>query len=313
MEPSLRGDLLKPPPKMLSAFDQATWAHIKSGPLPDSVSCFQDYCRKSAKGLAKAQIALIVSKESHFDRNHLRNVHRIAFDEVSTRAGEFRSSLGSFGGHLSAEPFRVTREVELLEAQADFLNAEARSETDILRAAAFSHARFIKIHPFDDGNGRIGRAILFAQLRKTLRIPVDRISEVMRDDRGRYIESLSDSIKTGDLTSGMKFLSDCLVEAHPSRPAIPVPLKNPSPFAIGAPMVPEETGPRPFYDDLIASRNPAYFDGFPPVRSGVAATRAPGVRLHPYSSRVLGFSIQSPAQEKNLAKSSPEPYPLSHD
>ena len=59
--------------------------------------------------------------------------------------------------------------------------------------AAVIHAQFETIHPFDDGNGRTGRALIHVVLRRrgiaTSYVPP--ISVVLANDRDRYIRGLS--------------------------------------------------------------------------------------------------------------------------
>jgi Fic family protein len=47
-----------------------------------------------------------------------------------------------------------------MKAFLDWFNKDNRkAETDAVLKAGLAHLWFVTIHPFDDGNGRIGRAI----------------------------------------------------------------------------------------------------------------------------------------------------------
>ncbi len=62
--------------------------------------------------------------------------------------------------------------------------------------AAWLHHRFEQIHPFQDGNGRVGRAILTWHLVKNHLFPI----VISRDDRSEYIRALEQA-DTGDMKS----------------------------------------------------------------------------------------------------------------
>ena len=64
-----------------------------------------------------------------------------------------------------------------------------------LLLAAWLHHRFTQIHPFADGNGRVGRAILTWHLVKSRYFPVI----ISRDDRPEYIDALEQA-DAGNLT-----------------------------------------------------------------------------------------------------------------
>ena len=59
--------------------------------------------------------------------------------------------------------------------------------------AAIAHAQFETIHPFDDGNGRTGRALIQIILRRRGLAPafVPPISVILARDKGRYIKGLT--------------------------------------------------------------------------------------------------------------------------
>lgn len=77
----------------------------------------------------------------------------------------------------------------LLEDLCEAASAEVLSP---LVQAAIVHAQFESIHPFEDGNGRTGRALIHVVLRRRGIAPeyVPPISVVLASDRERYIQGL---------------------------------------------------------------------------------------------------------------------------
>jgi Fic family protein len=79
---------------------------------------------------------------------------------------------------------------ELLADLVAFCNDESFSP---LAQAAFAHAQFETIHPFDDGNGRTGRALVQVLLRRRGLAPdyVPPISVVLAAEKDRYVRGLT--------------------------------------------------------------------------------------------------------------------------
>lgn len=62
-----------------------------------------------------------------------------------------------------------------------------KKEPDVVILAEF-HARYESIHPFQDGNGRTGRLIIFRECLKNAIVPI-----VIKDsNRNEYLESLKE-------------------------------------------------------------------------------------------------------------------------
>ncbi len=88
----------------------------------------------------------------------------------------------------------------MAEAIDDLCAFAARSDVPLLAQAAIAHAQFETIHPFNDGNGRSGRAIVHAILKQagaTTRATVP-VSAGLLTDTGSYFAALT-AFREGDL------------------------------------------------------------------------------------------------------------------
>ena len=88
--------------------------------------------------------------------------------------------------------------------------------TDLVIKAAIAHLWFVTIHPFDDGNGRITRALtdmLLAQSDKTTQRFYS-MSAQIRLERKQYYEILEKTQKGNlDITEWIKWFLNCLINA----------------------------------------------------------------------------------------------------
>ncbi|MBE9585702.1 Fic family protein [Mucilaginibacter sp. JRF] len=98
-----------------------------------------------------------------------------------------------------------------MEAFLNWLNAE--SNTDAVLKAAIAHLWFVTIHPFDDGNGRITRAItdmLLARADGTSQRFYSMSAQIMRE-KADYYHILEATQKGSlDITPWLKWFLDCL-------------------------------------------------------------------------------------------------------
>ena len=79
-----------------------------------------------------------------------------------------------------------------------------KSDLNSIELAAFIHAEFVRIHPFQDGNGRTARLLLNFMLMKAGYQPVI----IEAKDRPAYYESLNDYAVTGNLENFYNLVLD---------------------------------------------------------------------------------------------------------
>lgn len=107
--------------------------------------------------------------------------------------GDWRDRLGWIGGANPRLAVHVAAaEDDIPELMDDLLVFIAREDLDAVTQAAVAHAQFETIHPFADGNGRIGRVMIGWMLchRLGLRYPPP-ISLQMARDVGGYQAGLT--------------------------------------------------------------------------------------------------------------------------
>jgi Fic family protein len=101
--------------------------------------------------------------------------------------------------HEYAPPEQVASEMDrLIEYHLQHIAASVPPEVE----SAWLHHRFTQIHPFQDGNGRVARALASLVFLRTRWFPL----VVHRDDRADYIQSL-ERADTGDLSDLVKLFS----------------------------------------------------------------------------------------------------------
>jgi len=84
----------------------------------------------------------------------------------------------------------------------------------ILRSAS-AHLYFESIHPFEDGNGRIGRAISEKALSQGLGRPVLlSLSEAIEADRKAYYKALKTAQRSNEITAWVIYFSNTVLEAQ---------------------------------------------------------------------------------------------------
>ncbi|MDP8305598.1 MAG: Fic family protein [Candidatus Chlorobium antarcticum] len=130
--------------------------------------------------------------------------------------GEFRRSQNWIGGTRPGNAaFVPPPPEEVLECMSKlelFLHDQPES-TSVLLKAALAHVQFETIHPFLDGNGRLGRLLIALLLseKKVLREPMLYLSLYFKTHRQHYYELLNNVRLNGDWEAWLDFFAEAVI------------------------------------------------------------------------------------------------------
>ncbi len=98
----------------------------------------------------------------------------------------------------------------------DWFNRTRATALDGILRAGLAHVWFESIHPFEDGNGRIGRAIVDMALAQDARLPtrLHGVSTELRRRQGAYYDALNQAQRgSGDVTAWLEWFTNVLADS----------------------------------------------------------------------------------------------------
>lgn len=164
-----------------------------------------------------------ISDESEEGRHKLplsvrliKEMHRILLNNVRGQTkspGEFKTEQNYIGNssEITFTPLPPELTQEYMANLEKYIHYD---EIDFLVQAALIHCQFEMIHPFKDGNGRIGRLLipLFLYYRDMLPVPTFYMSAFFEKDRNLYLEKLSAVSKNNDYATWIKYFLEGVIQ-----------------------------------------------------------------------------------------------------
>ncbi|MDD3234839.1 MAG: Fic family protein [Candidatus Cloacimonetes bacterium] len=150
----------------------------------------------------------------------IRRTHEILMNNVRGKnktPGDFRASQNWIGGSSLADAAYIPPHVEdmqdLLDDFEKFLHNDGIQVPHLIRCA-LAHYQFETIHPFLDGNGRIGRLLITLYLvsNKLLLKPTLYLSEFFEKHRGNYYDALTRVRESNDISHWVRFFLQAVME-----------------------------------------------------------------------------------------------------
>lgn len=171
------------------------------------------------------ETAIELLKELPISGRMIKQIHKILM--TGTRGGdkypgEFRHSqnwIGGGGSHLKDAFYVPPNPDDMTEAISDlekYIHAE--DDTDELIRIALIHYQFETIHPFLDGNGRVGRLLitLYLMWKGLLTLPSLYISYYLKANRIEYYDRMTEVRRKGDYEQWIKFFLRAMIASSES-------------------------------------------------------------------------------------------------
>jgi len=174
-----------------------------------------------ADGVSAMTVEAKVSFNEPLSSGWLHRLHKmvLAHIEVSTFSdvlvGQYRITehdmviqsgpIGREVVHYVAPP---SKDVPAMMDELISWCVKPESNVSGIEKAALAHLWFETIHPYDDGNGRIGRALAEKMLSEDLGFPsVGNLSEAIYADKNEYHQQLNDASKSLDVTAWVNWFA----------------------------------------------------------------------------------------------------------
>lgn len=132
-----------------------------------------------------------VAEAKPLDEHIVKDIHALLMENILP-GGIYRNVEVRISGaqHKPPAPSEMYRQVKGFYADLPY-----KAEMNAMELAAWTHAEFVKIHPFVDGNGRTSRMIMNYQLMAAGFLPVS----IAKENRLPYFEALEAYAVGGDL------------------------------------------------------------------------------------------------------------------
>lgn len=147
-----------------------------------------------------AYVKKCISDNKPLDENIVKDIHSILMENILV-GGVYRNVEVRITGAKHKPPAPSEMYYQIKEF---FYNIKSKSDLNPIELAAWTHAEFVKIHPFVDGNGRTSRLIMNYQLMSNGFLPVS----VNKEDRLEYFNYLEEYAVNDNLALFADFIAE---------------------------------------------------------------------------------------------------------
>lgn len=183
---------------------------------------------KKAAGIAKLMTDVREFYKENLTKEKLFEWHScLVFRHKRMIVGDWRQgdepmqiisgTLGKEIVHFEAPPSsKVPKEMDIFIKWFNDTAPNGKDEiSNAVVRAAIAHLYFESIHPFEDGNGRIGRAIAQKALSQTLKRPIIlSLSRAIEEDRKAYYSALQQGSISNEITNWLAYFAEITLKAQ---------------------------------------------------------------------------------------------------
>jgi Fic family protein len=209
---------------VLSSKIEGTQATMEEVLEHEAGEIYDENKRQDIKEILNYRTALKIAEEHveayGINLNLILELHKILMDSVrgqNKTPGFFRKDqnwIGSYGCTVEEATFIPPSPLQLNDFLKEWEQYLKIDDFDVLAQSAIVHAQFELLHPFKDGNGRIGRLLipLFLYSKKRLIRPMFYLSDYLEKNRSEYYARLKAISSKGDWTGWIVFYLNAVVQ-----------------------------------------------------------------------------------------------------
>lgn len=192
--------------------------------IHSSISHIKD---KNARSIGELMVNVRNNFKTELTEDLIKEWHKILFENSNyINAGNYRISeepmvivSGAYGReiiHYQAPPSNlVPTEMQKFVNWYNEFKVETTNIKNALIKTAIAHLYFESIHPFEDGNGRIGRALAEKCLAESFNRPlVMSLSSTIEKEKKDYYEALKNAQRTLEITDWIAYFSTTILDAQ---------------------------------------------------------------------------------------------------
>ncbi len=147
-----------------------------------------------------------LSEKKPLDEELVLKLHSILMNAIRPDAGNYRYH----GVRIMGADVPTANYLKVPELMKELVRDVNKNSNDIFGQIADIHSHFEKIHPFSDGNGRIGRLLMHAMSLKENLAPV----VILQEKRRLYTAYLNKSQMKNDTSLLEDFVCDAIIEGY---------------------------------------------------------------------------------------------------
>lgn len=181
-----------------------------------------------AKGIGQMIAHIRSTFHEPLTPTYLFDLHKmLMLGNRSVNAGVWRSSsepmrvisgtIGNETDHFEAPPSDSVPDE--MKQFIQWFNETAPSQINTIHEipirSAIAHVYFESIHPFEDGNGRIGRALSEKAIYQGIGMPIPiSISTIIEANKSDYYQALQEAQRSNEITEWIKYFVDTILQAQ---------------------------------------------------------------------------------------------------
>lgn len=145
-----------------------------------------------------------IKKNFKITEDFILEMHQILMNSIRTDAGSYRNH----GVRIVGANVPTANYLKVPKLMQKIITEINKAHKDLIQHIALIHSRFEQIHPFSDGNGRIGRLIMAAMLLRKNYAP----AIIKQEKKKMYYKYLQKSQQKGEFEELEDFICDSIIE-----------------------------------------------------------------------------------------------------